>query len=49
MKRITKYFKTPEQAMAWASIHHIKNVKKIYNELHKQGISHQDGYIWRIL
>lgn len=48
MKTITKYFKTPEQAMTWASIHHIKNVKKIYNELHKKGVTNQNGYIFKL-
>jgi len=48
MKTITKYFKTPEQAMTWASIHHVKNVKKVCNELYKQGVSSQDGYIFKL-
>ena len=48
MKTTTKYFKTPEQAMALASIHHIKNVKKVCNELYKQGISIQDGYTFKL-
>ena len=48
MKTITKHFKTPEQATMWASAHHIKNVKKICNELYKQGISSQDGYTFKL-
>ncbi len=48
MKTITKYFKTPEQAMTWASIHHFKNVKKVCNELYKQGISSQNGYTFKL-